>query len=202
MDKLRNTVRTIWKTDSQIFLAGLITGLLAYMYVMTNKLYNWDEIYFSFTKGYSLVMGRWGLDVLDLFLPSYSMPWLWGLISIGCVVWAAWLVIHIFGITSRTMQIVLTALMVSFPSIISVFSYMFMSVAYTLSLLLTVVAFYLTQIKCAFTGKTVQKWGGAPVYCYMYFDFCKQYLSSICIPIRSTLRDMGDQGTARWRRNH
>ena len=57
-------------------------AFLAYTFMFTNKIINWDEIRFLFGKGYTLSSGRWGLDLLSLILPNYSMPWFWGVITI------------------------------------------------------------------------------------------------------------------------
>ena len=56
-------------------IAGMILGLLAYMFTFTNKLVNHDEVNALFFKGATVDSGRWGLSILDHFFPNYSMSW-------------------------------------------------------------------------------------------------------------------------------
>ncbi len=130
-----------WKA---VIIIGYITGFLSYMFVLTNKLINWDEIFYSFSKGCSYETGRWGLDILDKLFPNYSMPWLWGCLSITFIIIASILIIKLFDIKSSVLQCILTGIVVSFPSMISAFSYMFTSVTYALGFLMCVLSLYLT----------------------------------------------------------
>ena len=59
------------------FLTALIVGALAYMFAFTNKLINHDEACSLFAKGAGISSGRWGLDVISLIFPDYSMPWIY-----------------------------------------------------------------------------------------------------------------------------
>lgn len=123
---------------------GYIVGLLAFTYTFCNKLVQWDEIFYSFSKGASLEAGRWGLDILQYIFPNYSMPWLWGVISLTFLIIAACLIIDLFKLENVFYQCLLVGLVVAFPSMISAYAYMFQSVTYSFGVLLCVVALVLS----------------------------------------------------------
>lgn len=124
--------------------ASLTAGLLAYMYVFTNKLLNLDEIAGLFTKGSTISSGRWALWLSSLVFPDASMPWINGILSLLMLSLAACLIISLFEIRSVAVQMLLSALFVVFPSQIVTFSYMFTAPPYALALLLAVASVYLT----------------------------------------------------------
>ncbi len=124
-------------------IAGLIAGLLSYTYIFCNKLVQWDEIFYSFSKGASLEAGRWGLDILQFVFPNYSMPWLWGICSLSLIVLSACFIINIFDVKSKLYQCIIVALTVTFPSVISSFSYMFQSITYAFGVFISFIGLYI-----------------------------------------------------------
>ena len=121
-------------------LAAFLFGFLAHNFAFTNKLVNHDEVFTLFFKGGSVSLGRWGLDFIDRIFPDYSMPWIYGVITIALLAAAACMILHIFSIRSRLLQVLLAGILVVFPSITGVFSYMFMSCTYSLAILLAATA--------------------------------------------------------------
>lgn len=126
-------------------LASFFFGLLAYMFTFTNKLVNHDEVYSLFEMGGTVGSGRWGLEILERLFPSYSMPWLYGVLTIGFLAVAVCIICHIFEIRSRLLQVLLAGSILVFPSLISTFAYMFTSSAFGLSFLLAVLAVLLIR---------------------------------------------------------
>ena len=120
------------------FFASFFFGLLAYGFVLTNKLVNHDEVASLFTKGATVTSGRWGLGALDSIFPNYSMPWIYGLITIVLVALSVCLMIQIFHIKNRLLQVLLSGCIVAFPSLIGLFGYMFTSCSFALSFFLAV----------------------------------------------------------------
>ena len=128
------------------------TALMAYMFVFTNKIINWDELRYLFGKGVTITSGRWGLEVLEYVLPNYSMPWLWGIVSCILLIVAICIIIDIFKIENKILQGVLAAIIISFPSEIGTFIYMFTSTSYAIAFLLSVLAVRL-YLKPGMIGK-------------------------------------------------
>ena len=123
--------------------AGMVIGLLAYMFAFTNKLVNHDEVFTLFFKGGSYSLGRWGLEILELIFPNYSMPWIYGILTIALITASCCVIISIFSIRSRLLQVLLTGSILVFPSLIGTFTYMFTSSSYAVSFLLAVTAVWL-----------------------------------------------------------
>ncbi len=122
------------------FFSSLVFGLLAHAFALTNKLPNHDDVAYLFSKGETVRSGRWGLELLRYVIPDYSMPWLHGIVSLLLLAVSVCLIIHLFQIRSRLGQILLSALIVCFPSQIGTFCYMYTSSCYAVAFLLSILA--------------------------------------------------------------
>ena len=127
------------------FLSSLILGLLAYGFAITNKLVNHDEVFTLFFKGGTFSLGRWGLAILELIFPNYSMPWIYGIITVVLVAAAVCMMVSLFGIRNRLLQARLGGTVMVFPSLIGLFGYMFTSASFGLSFFLAVLSVKLIQ---------------------------------------------------------
>ena len=139
---LSNWLTKAFRVHRVPFLASLFWGVLAYMFAFTNKLVNHDEVGQLFAKGATHSSGRWGLGALDLIFPNVSMPWIYGIITMLCIAVAICLIIDIFSIRSKPLQVLLSASIMVFPSLIGVFGYMFTSSCYGVSFLLAVLSIW------------------------------------------------------------
>lgn len=126
-------------------LSSGIFGILAYFFAFTNKLVNHDEVHSLFSKGATVESGRWGLGALDSLFPNYSMPWIYGVLTVAIMAVAICLILRIFRIQNRTLQVLLSGCILVFPSLIGTFGYMFTSPPYALSFLLAVVSVWAVQ---------------------------------------------------------
>ena len=141
-DRLWLGIGRAYKNNKTPFLAALFTGLLSHGFAFTNKLLNHDEIESLFGKGATVTSGRWGLEVVKVLFPDWSMPWLYGLISVVLLAVSVCLIVRILGIKSKPLQALLGALMISFPSVTGTFCFMFTSSAYALAFLFAVGSVY------------------------------------------------------------
>lgn len=151
MDKTKSTpleraLLKLWNItarDRLPFASAFIFGLAAHMFAFTNKLVNADEVQSLFGKGATITSGRWGLEAIKPLFPDYSLPWLWGLVSLVLISLSVCLIIRLFDIKSPLIQVLLAGLVTSFPSQTGVFCFMFTSSAYAFSFLCAVLAAYL-----------------------------------------------------------
>lgn len=120
------------------FIASLIAGLLTHGFALTNKLVNHDEIESLFGKGATITSGRWGLELVKVLFPDWSMPWIYGLISIVLMSLAACVLVRLLKLRSKPLQALLGMLLLSFPTLTGNFCFMFTSSAYALAFLLAV----------------------------------------------------------------
>ena len=99
-------------------IAGMVFGMLAYLFFFTNKLVNHDEVQCLFDKGATFSSGRWGLRILEFIFPNYSMPWLYGIITIVLITLSVCLMVSIFSIRTPLLQVLLAGTVIVFlPSL-------------------------------------------------------------------------------------
>ena len=125
--------------------ATFVFAFLAYMFAFTNKLINHDEAGQLFDKGATTTSGRWGIELLRYIFPDFSMPWIYGIVTICLMAVAICLILHMFHIRRAFLQVLLAGGIIVFPSLIGVFSYMFTSSSYAVSFLLAVTAVWLIR---------------------------------------------------------
>jgi hypothetical protein len=94
---------------------------------------NHDDVSQLFAKGTTLESGRWGLVAMSYIFPDFSMPWIYGVISIVFITIAVCVIVRMFDIQNRIYQSLLAALIIACPSLIGVFTYMFTATSFSLS---------------------------------------------------------------------
>lgn len=122
------------------FFSSVFFGLLAYGYAFTNKLVNHDEVRSLFIKGETVTSGRWGLGLMDSIFPNYSMPWIYGLLTVFLIAVAVCFLVHMFHLKNPVVQVLMSGSVMVFPSLMGLFGYMFTSTSFALSFLLAVIA--------------------------------------------------------------
>lgn len=142
-ERIQNAAAGVWRDNRLPFLSALLFGLAAHGYAFGNKLLNHDEIESLFGKGATVTSGRWGLEPVKLLFPDWSMPWIYGLISLTLIAAAVCLMLKLLDIRSAFLRILLPALIVSFPSLTGTFCFMFTSTSYAWSFFLAVLSVYL-----------------------------------------------------------
>lgn len=135
-----------WIRENRIpLISALVCGLLAFAYVFTNKLINHDDIVALFSKGSTVSSGRWGLVFMQLIFPNFSMPWIYGILSLLLMAVAACVLIRVLNIQNKVFSAVLAGALVVFPSMTALYCYMFTSTSYALSFLLVVLSVWYLQ---------------------------------------------------------
>lgn len=129
------------------FLSALITGFLAHGFAFANKLVGYDEVGSLFDKGTTASSGRWGLDLLSFIFPDFSMPWIYGILSVVLLSVAACVIVRIFRIRSKVLQALVAGSILAFPSLTATVIYLYTLSSYAVSFLLAVLAVWLLQRK-------------------------------------------------------
>ena len=60
LEKLFNKISGYIKYYKVPIVSAIFTALMAYMFIFTNKIINWDDLQYLFGKGGTLTSGRWG----------------------------------------------------------------------------------------------------------------------------------------------
>lgn len=171
-------IKETFKRDRLPFFSAFGFGLLAYGFCITNKIPVGDDLVALFDKGATTVSGRYGLELLRLVMPDASMPWIYGLMSIFLLSLAVCVIVRLFGIQSKLLQVLLAGVFVCFPAEAGTMLYMFTAAPYALALLLTVTGVWL------FTEEKRGRWIAAPVLLAFSCSIYQGYFSvaaSFCV---------------------
>ncbi|SDB56173.1 Glucosyl transferase GtrII [Pseudobutyrivibrio sp. YE44] len=141
---ISRVVRSLSPQQFYCFYATLIAGLVAHGYVLFNRISYHDNSACLFNLGGTYESGRWMLGfIYDLQMKTtklFSVPVFNGGLSIIFVAIAAMLLVKMFDIESKFLAASIGAIMVVYPVVTSIFSFMFTSWEYHLALLLSVTA--------------------------------------------------------------
>ena len=136
-----------YKKYVKVFLWILAIGFVAHAFVITNKLINHDELGQLFDKGGSYSLGRWGLELITYVLPNISMQSLYGIMVLILIGLSSCLISEMFNVESKLLQVIIGGIMITFPSIIGTFSYMFTASSYAVAIFLSVLSVYVISKK-------------------------------------------------------
>ena len=124
-EKIYGAVKRKAAENALPLLTALITGLVTYLFCFANKLEIHDDLGNMFSQGYPVSSGRWGLEIIEKIFPTASIPWLNGLVSLFLFSVSICIIIRMFEIRSPLLQTLLAAVLVSFPSQMTTYAYMF-----------------------------------------------------------------------------
>ncbi len=144
MKILDQLVRKISKNQQLCFFSGLLFGFLTHLFMMTNKLSNWDDLSNFNSYGVGGELGRWVLRFIHPLAGKLSNPWINGsmailLISITCV-----MLYGILRLETRMAAVLLPMIFMTFPSLCSTMTFMFTVDLYAIGLFLAVLAVWLS----------------------------------------------------------
>lgn len=135
------------------FITGIIVGWLTHFYMLTHKLPNWDDMNSLSSFGSGDYLGRWFLKYIHPLGSIYSIPAVHGFLFILLLTVSACIVLEIVNIRSTTGAVLTASVMLTFPSVVSTMTFMFMSHTSGIAILLTCIAVYLLR---------KYKWGCVP----------------------------------------
>lgn len=171
--------------------AALVFGCLAHTFAFTNKLINHDEAQCLFSKGATVVSGRWGLGALDSVFPNVSMPWIYGVITLGLFAVSVCVIVRILCLRSRWTQVLAAGFVLTFPSLTGTFGYLFTASSYGVAFLLAVVSVWLVRQKKGF------QWIMAMGCTVLSLSIYQAYVSVMAaLLILALIRDLLDGGDA------
>ncbi len=142
---IRSFSSRLTREDRIAFLSAFFIGLLTHAYMFTNKLLGRDELLCLFATNDMLQHGRWLLRFFSAISSDFSLPWINGMISLLSLGLISLFVCRLLNIR-RTWQIVLvSASLVTFPTVANTFSYMFVADAFFVSCFIAVLSVYLAD---------------------------------------------------------
>lgn len=114
--------------------SGLLIGMITHLYVLTNKLPNWDDLNNLYGYGGGDSFGRWMLKVLRPLSGMWSVPALNGVLAILFLALSACIILEVLELQSYSSAVLLPAIMLTFPSVASTMTFMFTVNTYALGL--------------------------------------------------------------------
>lgn len=159
-----NNYKKISTEAKAAFISVFVFGIIAHLYMFTNKLPNYDDFVGINTYGATIRLGRWFLWIVGAIFQNldflYTMPWLNGLIMLLIVGICAVMMVDILDINTVLESILIGALLIVFPTWTCTLFFMFSVYLYAMSLFLAVLAVWLV--------KNDNKWFALSIVCICF----------------------------------
>lgn len=126
------------------FTSTFVLGLLVHAYKFLNTLPNHDSVYNFYSSQNTISSGRWLLSVVCGFSSYYDLPWLIGLISVLMLSITAVIIISVLEIEDTGVVLLVSGLLVAFPSITETFFFEFTADGYLAAMVLAAIAVKIT----------------------------------------------------------
>lgn len=126
------------------FFSAIVLGLVAHLYMFTNKLPNHDDLNGLFGLNYGTDFGRWFAPFVMKIDGNLSMPWLIGSLSVLCLAGTACFAVSLLRIRYPAGCILAAAIITMFPPVTATFTYMFLAGAYFFGVLLAAAGAWVT----------------------------------------------------------
>lgn len=150
LEKAKTFIMKISPVQKAAFWSTVVWGIITHLAVFSAGLMYHDGLYYS-GLGSTYTSGRWLLGVINDVgsncLGIYQLPYLNGFITILFLAVSVMLITSVLKVRTKFSGALIGAILVSFPSVASLFSYMFTAPAYSLSLLMSIIAVYLVNEK-------------------------------------------------------
>lgn len=127
------------------FLSAFIAGLLCHVPAMIMDAPNHDGLASIYFDQNMVTSGRWFLGVACGISSYFTLPWLIGVLALIYLSITSVILNRLLKITTPVIIVLVSALLVSFPVMASMFAYIFTMDGYMLGLLFAVLSVYLTQ---------------------------------------------------------
>ncbi|MBE5847904.1 MAG: hypothetical protein E7300_09540 [Lachnospiraceae bacterium] len=130
------------------FVVSYLSAIVAHLYVLTNKFFNYFEMgniftHMPFSQEDSLGLGRWFMPVATNLLTYFSMPLVNGLVVFLMLAVSAALIVDMLEIKSSAYGVLFGLIFVTFPGLASIMSYGVNCDLFSSALLLSVLSGYL-----------------------------------------------------------
>lgn len=141
-EQIKNGIKKEWKTA---FLAAFLLGLLIHMPIMVSDIPNHDGLDSIYFDQNMITSGRWFLMVACGFSSFFSVPWLIGVFALVILACTAVLLVELLELKQTWCIVLMSGLLVTFPSLASNFAYVFTMDGYMVGVMLAVLAVLLTK---------------------------------------------------------
>jgi len=142
-NRLSRWYKELPKNIKLAFVSTFILGLICHAYMMANKWVNLDDIVQLVDKMDRTTSGRWFLMFPSAIGSEFSLPWLNGLLTILYSAIMSSFIVAMFDIKSKISTILISGIIVTFPTIGSLMPFMNTQDSYQFGAMLAGIAAYL-----------------------------------------------------------
>ena len=142
--KVYKALKPSWKTA---FISAVVIGIVTHIYALTNTLLTWDSMWNLYSDQDMLSSGRPFLTYMCGISSYFNLPLVNGLLGILFLGITAAVIVEIFHIESPIFIVLTSGMLVKFTTISSTICYMYTFDGYMLALLLSTLAFLVTDRK-------------------------------------------------------
>ncbi len=144
LKKIGQMIKPSWKTA---FLSALIIGFITHIYALTNNLLTWDSMWNLYSNQDMLSSGRPFLTYLCGISSYFNLPLVNGMLGICYLGLTAAAIAEVFCMKNPVFIVLMSGMLVTFPTIVSTICYMYTFDGYMLAVFLSVLAFLVTERK-------------------------------------------------------
>lgn len=149
---LTDMKKRLSQEEKLAFLSTFIIGFFCHLFIFTNSMYNNDDIRNLYVDQDRTDLGRWLLPYTAGISSFFSLPVVNGILSLLFLALTSAVLVRIFQLKNKCNLILVSGLLVAFPSVACIFSYMFTADAYFISCFLAALSVY-------FVTRSEQKYG-------------------------------------------
>ena len=141
---LKQNIKREWKVAC---LTAFLLGVLMHAPMMLQDIPNHDGLDSMHFDQNMITSGRWFLTIACGISSYYTIPWLIGLLAMLYVSLASVVLVDFLEVKSTLAIMLISGLLVTFPSLAATFSYVFTMDGYMLALFLAILSVWLTKRK-------------------------------------------------------
>lgn len=140
-------LKSFSKEQKLSFKSSFVVGIIVHLFMLSNKIPNHDDVRQLYDSMNRFRSGRWFLFFPSQISSDLSLPWLDGILGIIYISFSVMIIVELFQVKTNICIVAISAIMVTFPTIASTFTYMQVGDSYFFALLLTCIA-----IRCLISG--------------------------------------------------
>lgn len=129
------------------FLTALIVGIITHITFLTEIIMSqdglWNSMCYSEPGLWEISLGRWGIFLADKIVNNLAIPTVTGVAGILLIVFSTVLIVDLLKLKNKLTIFLVSAAMIVSPALTGTFLYIYTSVAYCLSMFLSVITVYL-----------------------------------------------------------
>lgn len=128
------------------FFSTFLIGFFCHLFIITNSLYNHDDIRYLYVTFDKPELGRWLLTYVAGISSYFSLPVVNSILALIYAGLASMVIVRMFDLQNKVAIVFLSGLLITFPSVATIYSFMFAIDPFMFSCLLgTLAAYYVTR---------------------------------------------------------